>query len=93
MAKRFLKIFLAITSTLLWPALSAWACSVCFGGDGDHDGYNASVLFLMATPYLVFGSIVGGLIFAYRRTLKRRQGEESAEPVVQLTWNQEESGR
>ena len=92
MSKRLSKILLAMSS-LFWPAASVWACSVCFGGDGDHDGYNASVLFLMATPYLVFGSIVGGLIFAYRRALKRGEGEESAESRVELTWNQEESGR
>jgi hypothetical protein len=57
------------------------------------DGYNASVLFLMVTPYLVVGTIVGGLFFTYRRALKRREQAEAAEPVVQLTWNQEESGR
>jgi len=90
--KRFSKIFPALAVSVLWPALSAWACSVCFGGDGDHDGYNASVLFLMSAPYLVFGSIVGGLLFAYRRA-QRRERAESSEPVVQLTWNQEESGR
>jgi hypothetical protein len=56
------------------------------------DGYNASVLFLMVTPYLVVGTIVGGLVFTYRRALKRREAE-AAEPVVKLTWNQEESGR
>lgn len=94
MAKRFATILCAVVGAVLWPALAVWACSVCFGGDGNHDGYNASVLFLMATPYLVFGSIVGGLIFAYRRALRRRESEEAAEPGIHpLTWNQEESGR
>jgi hypothetical protein len=50
-----------------------WACAVCFGGDDSTiEGYNASVLFLMSTPYLVLGSIVGALVFAYRRALKKR---------------------
>lgn len=92
MLKRFSIIFSAI-GMVLYCAMSAWACSVCFGGDGDHDGYNASVLFLMSTPYLVFGSIVGGLVFAYRRSLKRREQAEAVEPAVQLVWNQEENGR
>jgi hypothetical protein len=71
-----------------------WACAVCFGGDDSTiEGYNASVLFLMSTPYLVLGSIVGALVFAYRRALKKRALEEAAEPGAQLAWNQEESGR
>ncbi len=71
-----------------------WACAVCFGGDDSTiEGYNASVLFLMSTPYLVLGSIIGALVFAYRRALKKRALEEAAEPEAQLAWNQEESGR
>ena len=95
MLKRFPIIFSTLVNIVLWHGTSAWACSVCFGGAGDDaiDGYNASVLFLMATPYLVVGTIIGGLIFTYRRALKRREQAEAAEPVAQLTWNQEESGR
>jgi len=80
---------------LLARTATSWACAVCLGGDSDSltDGFNASVLFLMATPYLVVGSIVGGLIFTYRRALKKREKVETVEPIGQLAWNQEDSGR
>ncbi|HEX2929475.1 MAG TPA: hypothetical protein VHV54_07165 [Candidatus Binatia bacterium] len=93
MLKQFPIIFSTLANIVLWHG-TTWACSVCFGGASDAamDGYNASVLFLMVTPYLVVGTIVGGLVFTYRRALKRREAE-AAEPVVKLTWNQEESGR
>ena len=47
----------------------------------------------MATPYLVVGTIVGGLVFTYRRALRRREQAEHAEPVIHIDWDQEESGR
>ena len=46
----------------------------------------------MSTAYLVVGSIVGGLIFTYRRARKRNEKTE-AELIGQLEWNQEESSR
>ena len=83
-----------------WTALVpiptiANACSVCLTGAGDPtaDAFNASVFFLMAMPYAVVGSIAGGLIFVYRRALKRRDKAEGAQPVVHLTWKREGSGR
>lgn len=83
-----------------WAALASvpmisHACSVCLTGAGDPtaDAFNASVFFLMAMPYAVVGSIAGGLIFVYRRALKRRDKAEGAQPVVHLTWKREGSGR
>jgi hypothetical protein len=76
--------------------LSALACTVCAGGASDTtiEGYNASVLFLMATPYLVMGSIFGGIVFTYRRALKKRAEMAAIEqPIGQLAWNQEEGRR
>jgi hypothetical protein len=94
MLKRFSTIFLVVVGGVLWSVVGAPACSVCFGAAGDEAaGYNGSVIFLMAAPYLVFGTIIGGLVFSYRRALKRREQAEAAEPAVQLSWNQEESGR
>ena len=71
----------------------ASACAVCLtGADGSAtDAYNWSVLFLMATPYIVGSCIAVGLLFAYRRALKRRQQDE--ENSIQLAWKQEESSR
>jgi len=51
------------------------------------------VLFLMATPYLVVGSIVCGLIFNYRRALKKSEKSETLEPIAHLAWNQEDGVR
>lgn len=99
MIKKFILLALTAGTAFLTATSSAWACAVCLGGASDSvtDGYNASVLFLMTTPYLVVGSILGALFFAYRRALKRREQAEEAEteaPMVQqLAWNQEESGR
>ena len=80
---------------MLARAARSWACAVCLGGGSDStiDGYNASVLFLMSTPYLVVGSIVGGLIYSYRRALKRSEKAGNEEPFAELAWKQEDSGR
>ena len=87
---------LATLTVLFTGPLSAMACTVCAGGASDTtiEGYNASVLFLMATPYLVMGSIVGGIFFTYRRALKKRAEMAAIEqPIGQLAWNQEEGRR
>jgi len=83
-----------IIALIITPAV-AHACSVCVTGASDPtaDAFNASVLFLMATPYLVVGSIAGALFLAYRRTVAKREQGESEQPVIQLAWNQEDSGR
>ena len=92
--KQILLVFLTAAAFLAVSAARLWACAVCLGGSGEGtaDGYNASVLFLMSTPYMVFGAIVGGLIWSYRRARQRREAEE-CDPTMNLTWKQEESGR
>lgn len=90
--KKIFLIFLTISTALLARAARSWACAVCLGGsDGITDGYNASVLFLLSTPYLVGGAIAGALIWTYRRAHKRQV--ENAEAAVTVAWKQEESGR
>ena len=94
---------------ILLGAVSVWtacfdgpsivnACSVCLTGANDPtaDAFNWSVLFLMAMPYTVVGSIAGWLFFSYRRSAakqKEQEEKETAEPVVHLALNPEESGR
>ena len=81
-------------AVILVPAL-ARACSVCVtGGDNDptSNAFNWSVLFLMATPYTVVGSIAGWLFFKYRRAAKTTE-EAAREPALPLTWNEEEISR
>ena len=82
-------------TALIADPLTLQACSVCVTGAGDAiaDAFNWSVLFLMATPYLVVGSIAGSLFFAYRRAAAKREQAETAEPLVHLVWNDKESER
>lgn len=84
----------ASTGLIYVPAI-ANACAVCWGGDTGPtaDAFNWSVLFLMATPYTVVGSIAGWLFFTYRRSAVKRKKSEAVQPLVHLTWNSEESGR
>jgi hypothetical protein len=72
------------------------ACAVCLtGADGSvADAYDWSVLFLMATPYLVMGTIAGYLFYAYRRAAaKREQQAALEEAAINLAWDPKESGR
>ena len=82
-----------IAAALFTHVARSFACAVCLSGDGEAvtEGYNASVLFLMATPYLVVGSIAAGLILAYRRALKHR--EKADEESLMLSWKQEDGSR
>lgn len=88
-------IVMATISMSLIATAASWGCSVCLTGTNDSvtDGFNASVLFLMSTPYLVVGSIVGGLLVAYRRALKKRAETEAAEPIMHLGLHQEDGHR
>jgi len=78
----------------LVPALAS-ACSVCVTGDNDptSNAFNWSVLFLMATPYTVVGSIAGWLFYKHRRAPAKPVEDTAREPALHLTWNEEESGR
>lgn len=93
----------------LWPAIfgvlscpifpaAAQACAVCLTGiageDPMTDAFNWSVLFLMAMPYLVVGSIGGWLFYAHWRAKVKRDGEpRKTAPVVCLAWTHKGSGR
>ena len=94
---------------ILLAAISVWialfdipsivnACSVCLTGANDPtaDAFNWSVIFLMAMPYTVVGSIAGWLFFSYRRSAakqKKQEQNETAERLVHLALDPEESGR
>lgn len=95
MRNKTLSMALAAGAPLLAAPAIARACAVCLTGANDStvDGFNASVLFLMATPYMVLGSIVGALVIAYRSAIKKRAQAEAREEGVRLALNQEESGR
>lgn len=75
--------------------LAIQACSVCItdAHDPTMDAFNWSVFFLMAAPYTVVVSIAGALFFGYRRAAAKREQTETTEPLMQLAWNDKESGR
>lgn len=92
--KNYLSLF-GGAAVLLGLQAVAHACSVCMTGANDPtaDAFNASVLFLMATPYAVVGSIGGGLFYAYRRKLAKHEPQQSEQSIVPLGLNQEEIAR
>lgn len=74
---------------LLIPTL-AGACAVCWigGSSPDHDatarGFYFGLLFLMAMPFAVVGSIAGWLFYMYRRA----HGSRKKVPVQRLAWTE-----
>lgn len=97
MSQRFLlpPIFGAIL-TLLFPA-AVQACAVCLTGIGQDDpmtdAFNWSILFLMAMPYTVVGSVAGWLFYTHWRAAKGRDQVKKKTPVLRLAWIHKESGR
>ncbi len=81
-------------AAVLAPALVG-ACAVCLTGDGDPtaNAFNWSVLFLMATPYAVVGSIAGWLVYSYRRAAAKRDQDHATESPLHLALSEKESGR
>ena len=89
--KYYLSAMISVVLFLGAP-LAAYACSVCLTGANDPtaDAFNASVLFLMATPYAVVGSIGSGLYYAYRRKLAKQSTEQNDQALAQPGLDQEE---
>jgi Na+/H+ antiporter NhaB len=96
MNRRFIStVLISSVAPALVPA-AACACAVCLtgaAGDPVADAFSWSVLFLMATPYAVVGSIVGWLAYTYRRASAKRENAAREKPLIQLAWNHKESGR
>ena len=95
MVKKIVLWLLIAAAGVNCAPILAYGCSVCISGSNDPtaEAFNASVLFLMATPYLVVGAIAGALFFGYRRGLAQREQSRTAEGRVNLALNQEESAR
>jgi len=94
-----LRFFLSAVLTAAPPVLfrsAAHACAVCLSGSADDpltDAFNWSVLFLMAMPYTVLGSIGVFLFYNYRRSAKRVSDTSARPAIVPLTWIHKETGR
>lgn len=81
---------LGIAATVMLNGGTAQACSVCGGsalGTDPGTGFNSSILFLLAMPYVVVGAIAGWLIYTYRRRVRYREKKDFRPP---LTWTQKE---
>lgn len=55
----------------LLPPIDAYACSVCWGSSSDDlptQAMNWGILFLMAMPFTIVGSIGGWLVYRYWRS-------------------------
>ena len=88
---------LFVAAATIAAAAAAHACAVCVAGTGADDpltdAFNWSVLFLMATPYTVVGSIVGWLFYAHWRAAKKDGRLRKKAPVLRLAWIHKESGK
>jgi hypothetical protein len=95
MNPRLIFLATAAAALVLFFRPDLHACAVCLTGaasdDPTADAYNWSVLFLMAMPYTVVGSIGGWLFYNYRRA-GRSGGRRKKHPVLRLAWRQKESG-
>lgn len=93
LGRRFWAMGLAALAWLV-PA-AAQACAVCgtgpdVAGDPTARGFYWGILFLMALPFAVFGSVAGWLFYRYWRTHGR--GSRSVW-LGRLAWTQKESGQ
>lgn len=76
--KRLVPIVLGgIGLMCLVPAsVLAQSCAMCGTVLSAHDpitrGFNWSILFMLATPYVIFGSVAGWVVYHYRRRSGRR---------------------
>jgi hypothetical protein len=85
-----------VAPALFFPALGL-ACAVCLTGapnDPVTDAFNWSVLFLMAAPYTIVGSIAGCLFFMHRRSSSQNRGAVREDrPILRIAWMQKGSGK
>ena len=74
--------------------VDAHACSVCWDSSNDLSSraMNWSILFLMAMPFTIVGSIGGWLVYKYRHSSKvERQQPASDRPLPTTQLIQKES--
>jgi hypothetical protein len=75
MMRRYPAFGVGIVALLLIPA-AGHACSVCGGsamGTDPGGGFNTSIAFLLAMPYVVVGTIAAWLLYRYRRASGQRR--------------------
>lgn len=75
-------VILAAGGGLLSP-IDAHSCAVCWGSPGDGSssrGVTWSILFLMAMPFTIAGSIGGWLLYKYRYREGRNRTQRADVP-------------
>ena len=80
MLSRYLRIALGITIMVLLIPVDVHACPLCVEavkGSELGRGFNTSVLFLLAMPFALVGSIGGGLFFYARWHSRSSQKQHS----------------
>jgi len=80
MLNRYLPIALGITIMVLLIPIGVQACPLCVEavkGSELGRGFNTSILFLLAMPFALVGSIGGGLFFYLRRHSRSSQKQHS----------------
>ena len=77
---------LAAAATILLIStgeVAAQSCAMCASSFGPNDpvtkAFNWSIIFLMAAPYTLFGTVAAYLFFTYRRAAARQRA-----PIVEL---------
>jgi len=83
MMRRCRALGMGMAALLLIPA-AGHACSVCGGaamGTDAGTGFNTSLFFLIAMPYVVVGAIAGWLLYRYWRA----SGQRRRAPAQHLT--------
>ena len=88
MNRGFLMLAVCIVAVAIVFPTAVQACAVCLtgaaGADPVADAFNWSILFLMAMPYTVVGSIGGWLFYAHRRAAEKRGGPRGKAPIFTL---------
>lgn len=84
------RVILTIGVALLSFPGRLLACAVCLtGGANDpvQNAFNWSVLFLMAAPYTIVGSIGGWLFYLHRRSSHYKDGATGkTSPIFRPGW-------
>ena len=88
--QRFPAAFAFGLASILAPGV-ARACAVCLAGAGPNDpltdAFSWSIIFLMAMPYTIVGSVAGWLFYNHRRASAKKAAR------LRLAWIHKESGR
>lgn len=97
MLRRCFSFAISVSAPVLFFPVLALACAVCVTGAADDpvtDAFKWSVLFLMATPYAVVGSVAGWLAYAHWRARLKKEGRlRKKVPLLRLAWIHKESGK